>query len=64
MIIKDVQILYDAKGKRSHVLMPIERYEEILRSIEDAEDRAAVRATAHDKTQAWADVKKRLKKKM
>lgn len=61
--IKEEQILYNAKGKRTHVLLPIKTYEKLLESIEDAEDIRAIREVEHEKTIPWEEAKKRLSKK-
>ena len=61
--IKEEQILYNAKGKRTHVLLSIKTYEKLLESIEDAEDIRAIREVEHEKTIPWEEAKKRLSKK-
>jgi hypothetical protein len=63
MKVQEAQILYDVRGKKSHVVLPIKQYEEILELLEDAADIKAIKAVMHEKTTPWAEVKKQLRKK-
>ncbi len=63
MQVKEAQVLYDVRGKKTHVVLPIKKYEEILERLDDAEDIKAIKAVMHEKTMPWSDVKKRLRKK-
>lgn len=63
MKVKEAQILYDARGEKSHVVLPIKRYQEILDRLEDAEDIKAINAVMHEKTIPWSEVKKQMRKK-
>ena len=62
-LVKDTQTLYDAKGKKTHVLMPIKKYEELMERLEDAEDIRAMEEVAHEKSIPWSEVKKEIRKK-
>lgn len=61
--VKETQVLYDARGKRSHVVLTIRKYKELIERIEDAEDIKAIRAVEHEKTIPWSEVKKQLHRK-
>ena len=63
MIVKEAQVLYDTRGKKTHVVLPIKTYEEILEMLEDAEDIKAIKEVEHQKTIPWFEVKKKLRKK-
>lgn len=63
MQVKEAQVLYDVRGKKTHVLLPYKKYEKILDLLEDAEDIKAIEAVMHEKTIPWTEVKKRLRKK-
>jgi hypothetical protein len=62
-VVKEGQILYDARGKKTHIVLPIKTYEEMLESLEDAEDIRAIRAVLHERTIPWAEIKTQLQKK-
>jgi hypothetical protein len=61
--VKEPHVLYDARGKKSHVVLPIKAYQELLERLEDAEDIKAIKAVEHEKAIPWSEVKKRLHKK-
>lgn len=63
MIVKEAQVLYDARGKKTHVVLPIKKYQEILELLDDAEDIRAIKEVEHQKTIPWSEVKKKLHKK-
>jgi hypothetical protein len=62
-IIKEPQVLYDARGRKTHVVLPITTYKELLERLEDAEDLKAIKEVEHEKTIPWSEVKKQLRKK-
>ncbi|MEK7748804.1 MAG: hypothetical protein AAB269_01960, partial [Bacteroidota bacterium] len=61
-LVKEAQVLYDAKGKKSHVLLPYRKYEQLLELIEDSLDLRAMREVEHEKTIPWEIVKRKLKR--
>ncbi|MEW5797724.1 MAG: hypothetical protein AB1728_01850 [Bacteroidota bacterium] len=63
MIVKEAQVLYDARGKKTHVVLSIKKYQEILELLDDAEDIRAIKEVEHQKTIPWSEVKKKLHKK-
>jgi hypothetical protein len=62
MRIKEEQILYDAQGKKTHVVLSFKRYEEMLRHLEDADDMKAMRQVEHERDIPWRAAKRRLRK--
>ncbi len=50
MVVKEARVLYDVRGKKTHVVLPVKMYEEILERLEDAEDIKAIKAVMHEKT--------------
>ena len=60
--IKEEQILYDAKGKKTHVLLPIKTYKKLLEYLEDFEDIQAMKEVEHEKAIPWEEAKKILTK--
>ena len=56
--VKEPSVTYivDKKGKKTAVILPIERYEELL------EDLAVIASRKHEPTYDWEDLKKKLKK--
>jgi hypothetical protein len=63
MRVKEGQILYDAQGKRTHIVLPFRRYEEMLRHLEDADDLKSMREVEDERNIPWRLAKKRLRKK-
>ena len=61
--IKEEQVLYDAKGRKTHILIPYKTYEEIVRRLEDAEDLKAMREVEDEPSVPWGEAKKKLRKK-
>jgi hypothetical protein len=61
--IKEAQVLYDAKGRKTHVLLPYKRYEKLIEHIEDLEDIKAAKEVEHEEDIPWEEVKKKLDKK-
>ncbi|MBI4548980.1 MAG: hypothetical protein HY707_13435 [Ignavibacteriae bacterium] len=59
-IVKEAQVLYDAKGKKTHVLLPFKTYEKLLDYLEDLEDFQAMKEAEHEKSIPWAEAKKKL----
>ena len=61
MKIKEAKVLYDASGKKAHVMLPIKVYQKLLEVIEDAQDiRAMKEATSSEPNIPWEEVKKRI----
>ena len=62
--VKEVQILHDAKDRKTHVLLPYKRYEELLERLEDIDDMKAIKAAKSDEPNIpWEEAKKKLRKK-
>ena len=61
--VKGPHVLYDAHGKKSHVVLPIKAFQELIERLEDAEDIKAINAVEHERAIPWSKVKKRLHKK-
>lgn len=61
-LVKEAQVLYDAKGKKSHVVLPYRKYEQLLELIEDSLDLRAMREVEHEKTIPWEIAKRKLKR--
>ncbi|MDI6766710.1 MAG: hypothetical protein QME52_07815 [Bacteroidota bacterium] len=60
--VKEEQILYNVKGKQTHVLLPIKTYKELLEYLEDFEDIQAMKEVEHEKAIPWEEAKKILAK--
>ncbi|MDE3058973.1 MAG: hypothetical protein KGJ59_13560, partial [Bacteroidota bacterium] len=56
MIVKEAQVLYDARGKKSHVLLPYKKYEKMLELLENALDAKAMDEVKDEKTIPWEEV--------
>ncbi len=61
--VKEQQILYDAKGKKTHVILPFSSYKRLMSRLEDLEDIKAAREVEHEEDIPWEEAKKRLAKK-
>jgi hypothetical protein len=61
--VKEEQVLYNAKGKKTHVLIPFKRYEKLMEYLEDLEDLQAMKEVENEPDIPWEEVKKRLSKK-
>ena len=62
-LVKETQVLYNARGKKSHVVIPYKKYEELLILLEDALDLKAMKEVEHEKTIPWENAKRRLQKR-
>jgi len=62
-LVKEAQVLYNAHGKKSHVLIPYKNYEKLLELLEDAIDLQAMREVEHEETIPWKEAKRLLKKR-
>lgn len=51
--------IVDKKGKKTAVILPLEKYEELL---EDLEDLAVIASRKTEPTYDWDDLKKKLKR--
>jgi hypothetical protein len=60
---KEAQVLYDARGKKTHVLIPFKRYEKLMEYLEDFEDLQAMKEVEDEPDIPWEEAKKRLSKK-
>ncbi len=63
MRVKEAQVLYDGKGKKTHVILPYRKYEQLLDLLDDVLDRKAMDEVRTEKTVAWNDAKKLIKKR-
>ena len=61
--VKEAQVLYDAKGKKTHVLLPFKTYEKLLEFLEDFDDLQAMKEVEHEKPIPWEEAKKILAKR-
>jgi len=61
--VKEEQVLYDARGKKTHVLMPFKRYEKLMEYLEDLDDLHAMKEVEDEPDIPWEEVKRRLSKK-
>jgi DNA-directed RNA polymerase subunit F len=61
--VKEAQVLYDAKGRKTHVLLPFKTYEESLEYLEDFEDLQAMKEVEHEKPIPWEEAKRILAKR-
>ncbi len=61
--VKEPQIFYDAKGRKTHVLLPIKTYEMLLEALEDAEDVRAIQEVEHEADIPLEEVKRQLSKR-
>ena len=61
--VKEEQILYDARGKKTHVVLTLKRYEEILSLLDDARDFKAMKEVENEKSIPWSEAKRKLTKK-
>jgi hypothetical protein len=63
MVIKEAHVLYDARGKKSQVLLPYKKWEEIIELIEDAFDSKAMDDVDKEKSIPWEEAKRKLRKR-
>lgn len=62
-VIKEAKVLYDAKGRKTHVLLPFKSYQKLLEYLEDLEDIQAMKEVENEPDIPWEEVKRRLAKK-
>jgi DNA-directed RNA polymerase subunit F len=60
--IKEPQVLYDVKGRKTHVVLPFRTYERLLEYLENFEDLQAMKEVEHEKPIPWEEAKKILAK--
>lgn len=56
--LKEAKVLYDASGRRTHVLLPYKAYKKILEYLEDFEDIQAMKEVEHEKSIPWEEAKR------
>ena len=62
--IKEARVLYDAKGRKTHVLLPYHAYAELLERLEDAKDLKAMQEAETDEPNIpWKEFKRKISKK-
>jgi hypothetical protein len=61
--VKEEQVLYDARGKKTHVLIPFKRYAKLMEYLEDLEDLQAMKEVEDEPDIPWEEAKKRLSRK-
>ena len=57
-ILKEAHVLYNAKGKKTHVLLPFNSYKKLLEYLEDFEDIRAMKEVGHEKPIPWEEAKR------
>ena len=62
-LVKEAKVLYDASGRKTHVLLPFKAYKKILEYLEDFEDIRAMKEVEHEKSIPWEEAKKILAKR-
>lgn len=61
-MVKEAQVLYDAKGRKTHVLLPFKTCERLLEYLEDFEDIQSMKEVEHEKPIPWEQAKKILER--
>jgi hypothetical protein len=61
--VKEAQVLYNARGRKTHVVLPIKTYEKLLEYLEDVDDLQAMKEVEHEKSIPWEEAKKILAKR-
>ena len=61
--VKETQVLYDARGKKSHVLMPYDKFQKLLERLEDALDLQLMKEVEHEIGIPWEEAKKKIRRK-
>lgn len=59
-----VKKIREAHFKETMVMMPLRQYDALLEYLNDMEDRMAIAERANEPEVPWAEVKKKLKKKL
>ena len=62
-ILKEAHVLYNAEGKKTHVLLPFKSYKKLIEDLEDLEDLRLIKEVEHEPDVPFDDVKRRLAKK-
>lgn len=63
MIIREPQVLYDAKGKKTHVVLPFVQYKAMIELMEDALDLKAMKEVESEKSIPWKQAMKKLSRR-
>jgi len=61
--IKEAQVLYDAKGNKTHVLLPYKRFEKLIEHLEDLEDLKSIEEVRSEPDIPFEEVKKKILKR-
>ncbi|MCI0707664.1 MAG: hypothetical protein L0Y80_09310 [Ignavibacteriae bacterium] len=62
-LIKDTQVLYDARGKKSHVVLPYDKYKKLIERLEDAEDIQLMKEVENEVGIPWEEAKKKIRRR-
>jgi|GEM_PF-1525331 hypothetical protein len=62
-VVKEEQVLYNAKGKKTHVLLPFAMYSKLVEQLEDAMDLLSMKEVEHEPDISFEEVKKKLARK-
>ncbi len=60
--VKEEQILYDARGRKTQLVLPVKKHEELLERLEDLNDLRAMRQMEAAKSIPWRNAKKKLQR--
>lgn len=61
--IKEAQVFYDAKGNKTHVLLPYKKYQLFLEMLEDMEDIKSIEEVRSEPDIPFEEVKKKFLKR-
>lgn len=63
MMIREPQVLYDARGNKTHVVLPIVQYKAMIELMEDALDLKAMKEVESEKSIPWKQAMKQLSRR-
>ena len=63
MMIREPQVLYDAKGHKTHVVVPFIQYQTMIELMEDALDLKAMKEVESEKSIPWKQAMKQLSRR-
>jgi len=63
MMIREPQVLYDAKGHKTHVVLPFVQYQAMIELMEDALDLKAMKEVESEKSIPWKQAMKQLSRR-
>lgn len=61
--VKEQLAIYDSNGRKTHVVLPVKQFQELLERLEDSEDLKLMKQVESEKSIPWREIKRKYYKK-